>query len=322
MSYYGFSPYVPVAQRLANALKQMEKLKKKGKVITPIQTGKRKISKTFWGNAWCQHVESFRDYDNRLPRGRTLVRNGSVCHLEINDGHIEGIVAGSELYNVQVTIKPLASTKWENIKNACLGKIDTLLGLLSGELSDDVMQRVSDQHTGLFPQTNEIQFSCDCPDWAEMCKHVAAVLYGVGARLDHAPEKLFELRAVDCHELINTESILIDTTATTTGRRRLAASSIEGVFDIDFSDTPKDEASSMEPKKTAALSEKQSIKIPSYFSGFRVRKKRKELKLSLQKFAKKIGVSATTISSWEKKGPKKLILKTKDEEALAALWLP
>ena len=185
------------------------------------------------------HLLKSLTYDNRLPRGRTLVRNGSVCHLAIKEGCVEGIVVGSELYQVQITIKALSSEKWKGIQAACVGKIDTLLGLLRGELSAEVMQKVCDHHAGLFPQAKEIELSCNCPDWAHMCKHIAAVLYGIGARLDHTPEKLFELRAVDCHELINTESIAIDTTTIST-RRRLDPSAIAGVFDIDFVEVPEE----------------------------------------------------------------------------------
>ena len=166
----------------------------------------RKIAATFWGEAWCDHLESFSDFANRLPRGRTYVRNGSVCHLAIAKGHVEAKVSGSELYNVTVKIKTLPQKKWNELKKRCTGQIGSLLELLSGQLSESIMQVVTDRKEGLFPLPGEISFDCDCPDWASMCKHVAAVLYGVGSRFDHRPELLFELRGVDVEELIETDA--------------------------------------------------------------------------------------------------------------------
>jgi uncharacterized Zn finger protein len=93
-------------------------------------------------------------------------------------------------------------SRWQSICADCAGFIDTLVELLQGRLSRGVMERISQQQTGLFPSPKEIKLSCSCPDWAEMCKHVAAVLYGIGTRLDQHPELLFRLRQVDEKELI------------------------------------------------------------------------------------------------------------------------
>jgi uncharacterized Zn finger protein len=101
-----------------------------------------------------------------------------------------------------VEILSVASPHWKSICEDCAGSIDSLVELLQGRLSKGVMERMSRQQTGLFPSPKEIKLSCSCPDWAEMCKHVAAVLYGVGARLDQQPELLFRLRAVNEKELI------------------------------------------------------------------------------------------------------------------------
>lgn len=314
MSYYGFGPYVSVAKRRAKAAREMDKLKRKGFAIHPIEIEKRKITKTFWGNAWCEHIESFSDYINRLPRGRTYVRNGSVCHLAINRGCVEAIVSGSSLYSVSIKINPLSKGIWQHIKTSCAGKIGSLLDLLSGKLSDGVMEVVCGRENSLFPLSKEIKLSCDCPDWATMCKHVAAVLYGVGARLDHSPEKLFELRGVDHHELIDT-SIIDITQAGKSQRRRIDGSDISDVFGIDLSDAPSP------AKKTKATRSKSSIKPPKYFSGTSIRKKRKQLNLSQSAFAKRVGVCAVTIARWESQGAAKLNLSVKSQAALRALWL-
>lgn len=241
MDYYGWRPYVPVAQRRANAMREMEKLRKKGHDIQPIRIEGRQIARTFWGKAWCEHLEKFSDFENRLPRGRTYVRNGSVCHLLITKGHIVAKVSGSELYDIKITIKSLAGNKWRHVKESCAGQIGSMLELLQGRLSDHVMQIVTDKDRGLFPLPGEIDLDCSCPDWADMCKHVAAVLYGVGARLDEKPELLFILRGVDHTELVGQDvAKAVVTKAKKTGRRTLAESELSEVFGIDVAAAPAD----------------------------------------------------------------------------------
>jgi uncharacterized Zn finger protein len=238
--YYGWAPYVTVAERKAKALKQMEKLKKKGVKIEPVQLSGRKIAASFWGKGWCDHMESFSDYANRLPRGRTYVRNGSVCHLEIKGGQIEAMVSGSQLYKVAITIAPLKSAKWESVKRSCSGRIGSLIDLLRGKLDHGVMEVVTDRKAGLFPLPGEMKFDCNCPDWAGMCKHVAAVLYGVGARLDESPEMLFVLRGVNHEELVDVAVAITDVAKSGTSRRRIASSGIADVFGIEIADVTGD----------------------------------------------------------------------------------
>ena len=233
--YGGWAPYVPVAQRRRNAMKKMDALRKKGVDIQPVTIEGRKIARSFWGEAWCEHLESFSDYENRLPRGRTYVRNGSVCHLGVAKGQIEAKVSGSELYTVKVSIKTLPGKKWTEIKGRCSGQIGSLLELLQGKLSDHVMGVVTDRKEGLFPLPGEMSFHCSCPDSARMCKHVAAVLYGIGARLDTKPELLFALRGVDHEELIAADAEKAVAAATSRGKsKRLAADELGDVFGIEI----------------------------------------------------------------------------------------
>ncbi|MEJ2692026.1 MAG: SWIM zinc finger family protein, partial [Candidatus Thiodiazotropha sp.] len=234
MSYYEWTPYVPVAKRRANAAKEIKKLIKKGMKIEPVEVQGRKIARTFWGDAWCSHLEKFSDYANRLPRGRTYVRNGSVCHLAISKGRVEAIVSGSELYRIAIDITPLTARKWKKLRNQCAGQIGSMLELLQGRFSDNVMQTVTDPDKGLFPKPSEIKLACDCPDWAGMCKHIAAVLYGVGARLDHQPELLFLLRNVDHEELISAELNVQAATAAKGKRQRLAEADLSGLFGVEM----------------------------------------------------------------------------------------
>ena len=202
MDYYGWRPYVSVAERRRKAAKEMAKLKKKGHPVSPVVVEGRTIVKTFWGKAWCENLERYSDFANRLPRGRTYVRNGSVIDLQIAPGGIKALVSGSEIYEVEVKVAPVEKARWRSICTDCAGAIDSLIELLQGRFSKGVMERVCRQKTGLFPSPHEIELSCSCPDWAGMCKHVAAVLYGIGARLDHQPDLLFRLHSVDEKELI------------------------------------------------------------------------------------------------------------------------
>ena len=202
MGYYGWKPYVPAAARRRKAEREVAKRKKEGRAVSPVVIEGRAIAKTFWGKSWCENLERYSDFENRLPRGRTYVRNGSVVDLQISAGAIHALVSGSELYEVRLTVTPVAKARWKAICEDCGGAIDSLVELLQGRLSKGVMERMCREQHGLFPTPDEIRLACSCPDWAGMCKHVAAVLYGVGARLDHQPELLFRLRGVDEKELI------------------------------------------------------------------------------------------------------------------------
>jgi len=200
--YYQWAPYVPVAERRRKATAEMAKLAKKGQVVSPVRIDGRAITTTVWGKAWCANMEGYSDYSNRLPRGRTYVRNGSVVDLQIEPGKVVARVAGSSMYHTTITVKPLAAAAWKTLCTDCAGGIDSLIELLQGRFAAGVMQRLCRQGDGLFPVPKEIHFACSCPDGAYMCKHVAAVLYGVGARFDHQPELLFTLRQVDASALL------------------------------------------------------------------------------------------------------------------------
>jgi uncharacterized Zn finger protein len=199
---WGWRPYVSAAERQLRVARTIEKLRKKGRTISPVVIQGRTIAKTFWGKAWCDNLERYSDFANRLPRGRTYVRNGSVIDLQIAAGEIDALVSGSHVYTVAVKVAPVAKARWGSICKDCAGAIDSLVELLQGRFSKGVMERICRQKTGLFPSPSEIKLSCSCPDWAGMCKHVAAVLYGIGARLDQHPELLFRLNQVDENELI------------------------------------------------------------------------------------------------------------------------
>ncbi|HEY6255022.1 MAG TPA: SWIM zinc finger family protein [Xanthobacteraceae bacterium] len=199
---FGWGDYVSVAEKQRRAKKELAKLKKQGRSVAPVTIEGRKIARNFWGKSWCTNLERYSDFASRLPRGRSYVCNGFVVDLQIARGKIAAKVSGSELYDVAISIAPVAAKRWRAICRDCSGTIDSLVELLQGRLAKGVMDRVCRERDGLFPSPDEIELSCSCPDWAGMCKHVAATLYGVGARLDEAPRLLFVLRGVDEGELL------------------------------------------------------------------------------------------------------------------------
>ncbi len=226
-------PYVSVAQRRANALREVKKLAKRGQRASPVEIAGRIIASTFWGKAWCDNLQSYSDFSNRLPRGRTYVRNGSVVDLQIEPGKVTSLVSGSELYHITIKVKPLASGCWKTLKSQCGGQIGSLVELLQGKLSKGVMEIVTRRDEGMFPAPAEIEMSCSCPDWAGMCKHVAATLYGVGNRLDHQPELLFKLRQVDHLELIAQAASPI-TKSKAAKKKTIAPDQLADVFGIEL----------------------------------------------------------------------------------------
>jgi uncharacterized Zn finger protein len=236
--YGGWAPYVPVAERRRKAERKVAALKKKGHACQPVVIEGRAIARTFWGRNWCDNLESYSDYANRLPRGRTYVRNGSVIDLQIAQGKISALVMGSEMYRVDIGVHALEKNTWQAILKECAGKVASLVELLQGRLSDAVMEVVTRTGSGLFPVPKQISFRCSCPDSASMCKHVAAVLYGLGARFDRQPELLFLLRQVDPQELIRQAASLPVENTATGEHRPLESTDLSALFGIDLDEAP------------------------------------------------------------------------------------
>jgi uncharacterized Zn finger protein len=233
--YFRWKPYVPAAARRRTADRTAAKVQNKGRTLSPVAASRGAIAKSFWGKAWCRNLERYSDYSNRLPRGRTYLRNGSVIDLNIGPGEVTAQVMGSSLYRITVSIREVAGAHWQAIARDCARSIDTLVELLQGELSSSVMERITRPGSGLFPSPKEISFSCSCPDSAAMCKHVAATLYGIGARLDAQPELLFGLRKVDAKELIARAGEGAAPVQKLPGAGRILDSSkLADVFGIDF----------------------------------------------------------------------------------------
>lgn len=206
MAWNSYPPYVSVAERRRETQAAARRLAKKGRVLAPVNLTGKGIATTFWGKAWCDNLAAYSDFANRLPRGRTYLRNGAIIDLKITAGQVDALVQGRELYQVAITFKRLAAKRWQTFKKHTGGKLINLLDLLQGRLSQDILAAITARDSGLFPAPKEIKLGCSCPDWAEMCKHVAAVLYGVGARLDQEPGLFFILRGVDMQELVSAAS--------------------------------------------------------------------------------------------------------------------
>jgi uncharacterized Zn finger protein len=250
--YFGWNPYVRGAARRQQAAHRLARLTKKGHQVSPVLIEGRKIATTFWGKAWCENLERYSDFSNRLPRGRMYVRNGSVIDLQTSPGTVTALVSGSDIYDVQIDVANVPRVRWRAICRDCTGAIDSVVELLQGRLSTSVMARLCEPKTGLFPAPKEISFQCSCPDWAWMCKHVAAVLYGVGARLDERPELLFLLRSVDQQDLI---------TKADTGLRpsRIAPMTARVLDEGDLSQIFGIEMAQSEPALVSATRQKRTV---------------------------------------------------------------
>src|SRR5574337_885589 len=265
MGYGGWKTYVPVAERRRKAQAAVHKAQKTGKDLEPVVLASRTIAKTFWGKAWCDHLEAYSDYESRLPRGRAYVRNGAVIDLKIEPGKVIAQVMGSSLYRIEIGIAPLAAEKWKKLVDDCTGSIATLVELLQGKFSTAVMGRLCDKKTGLFPHPQEIRLGCSCPDWATMCKHVAAVLYGVGARLDEKPELLFVLRQVDANDLLTAQAAELPAKAKKPARAKLLDDrALADVFGIEMATVhAPDREATTKPRAAAAKAAKSGTKTPA-----------------------------------------------------------
>ncbi len=278
MSFWSFPRYVSVGEKQHRAKKKLEKLMKENKDIRPVRIEGTAIAKTWWGKAWNKNLEAYADYSNRIGRGRTYVRSGAVLDLQIQEGHVKALVQGSvsEPYSIVIKIKSLKKDIWEEIKGFCAGKLDSLQELLMGKFPADLGEMFTACGEGLFPSPREIDFDCSCPDMASMCKHIAAALYGVGARLDHEPNLFFLLRQIEIGDLISetirdkTEELL--TRAQKKSQRILEDQDLSSVFgiemDISSGFEKKDEvgvgnkAASQDKVKSAAKTRKAAAKNP------------------------------------------------------------
>lgn len=303
MSWRYGRDYESVDQKRRKAANLVEKLRQKHPDIKPICIEGKALAKSFWGKAWCKQMDLMADHDNRLPRGRSYARNGAICHLDIRQGEVEAWISGTYMYTVRIRVKPLASAHWERIQAACRGKIATMLDLLQGKLSKEVMAVVSDPESGIFPKPEEIDYDCSCPDWAKLCKHVAAVFYGIGSRLDAEPELLFLLRHADPVELFS-----LDMAAPTASAEEgsLGGVDLGNLFGIELlakAAAPEEaETAAKEPERDSAKADTSALPELDFnaLTGSGIKALRETVGLSQYHFASRLGLAQNTIQRWEK----------------------
>lgn len=231
---YYEQPTAEEIKRRSNETKKREK--SKGKELHPVIIQGRNIVKNWWGVAWCNNLERYADYESRIDRGKRYVRTGAVIDLKIEKGKILARVQGTRKapYKTEIRISPLSEERCQQIISKCGRKLENVEELLAGRFPEE-MKELFCGKDGLFPTPREISFTCSCPDWALMCKHVAAVLYGVGARLDSDPMLFFNLRGIDVDHFIDVtlankvESMLANINAPS---RRIMEGDVSGLFGV------------------------------------------------------------------------------------------
>jgi len=323
MSYWGYPRYISVGEKRAKAAKKLKQLKKKNPDIKPIIIEGRTIARTWWGKAWNHNLERYADYRNRIGRGRSYVRHGAVLDLQISPGQVESLVQGtrSKPYSVIIKIKGINKKIWQNIKAACADRLDSLPELLAGKFPKALGEIFTAQGQGLFPSPEEIEFNCSCPDWAYMCKHVAATLYGIGARLDNSTSLFFKLRKVNVDDLIQQtitdQSYNLLKTAEKTTSKMIAESDLSGMFGIDMEDhmdfnPPKSEEKQSRVRKTSPKAMKPAkTKLTKRKLELKTNSKKKAGKTSSEKTGLKKTAKSHGVKTRKKKPDKKSPAKRK-----------
>ena len=273
--YSDFPVYVSVGEKRAKAEKSLAKLMKKNPSVKPVIIEGTAISSSWWGKSWNRNLEGYADYSNRIGRGRSYVRTGAVLDLQILPGEITALVQGtrSKPYSVTIEISEIAPATWKKLKKTCAGKLDSLPELLAGKFPKALGELFTEQGKGLFPSPEEIDFSCTCPDHAFMCKHVAAALYGVSARLDTEPGLFFTLRKVKVEDLVSetvqSKSQELLNRAKKKSARVMEDSDLSAIFGIQLDEGPGFAPSPVSPPAAKTPTRKKSAapKKPAPASG-------------------------------------------------------
>lgn len=325
MAYWRYPRYVSVGEKRAKAERKLKQLRKKNPAIHPIVIAGSAIAKTWWGKSWNLNLERYADYSNRIGRGRSYIRHGAVLDLLITPGQVKSLVQGSRAkpYSVIIKIKGIGKNIWKNMKAACAGKLDSLPALLAGQFPKALGEIFTARGEGLFPSPKEIEFDCSCPDWAYMCKHVAATLYGIGARLDEDPGLFFKLRKVKVDDVIQQtvkdQSDKLLKKAEKASARTIAESDLSGMFGIDMEenidfDSPKTAkkvsgAGKTPPKAAKRTKAKASKRKP----GIKTNTKKKTSRTSLEKSGLKKGSKPAAAKARAKTPAKKDPAKKKTQ---------
>lgn len=171
----------------------------------PRPAGRRAFGASWWGKAWVEALEQRAQLDpNRLPRGRTYARSGAVGALTLAPGEILADVQGSRRtpYAVRVRVRRFSEAEWDRVLEALVAEIGHTAALLDGELPAGIADDIRSVGLDLLPGAGEVQPRCSCPDWADPCKHAAAVCYLVADELDLDPFGLLLLRGLGREEVL------------------------------------------------------------------------------------------------------------------------
>ncbi len=309
MGFYGnrWPRYVSVGEKKAKAQRKLKQLKKKNPNIRPIEIEGRTLASTWWGKAWNKNLEGYADYTNRIGRGRSYVRHGAVLDLQIEPGRVRSLVQGSRgsPYKVEIKIKSISQANWKQLKETSATELASLQQLLDGHFPKALGEIFTARGQGLFPSPKEIDFDCSCPDWASMCKHVAATLYGIGTRLDEDPGLFFVLRKVKMDDLISQavqeqSKKLLSQAQRKTGRV-IADADLAEVFGIDLEDGVTGEKPKRRLKKSKAKTKKKQTQRKAAVK----KVTKKVVKKTAKKTAKKKSVKKKTGHTAKKKVAKK-----------------
>lgn len=203
--------YVRVAKRKESAAETAKRLEAEGEILTPAKAHGKAIANSFWGRSWCKAIEGWNDYESRLPAGRSLLKNGGVIDLRIEENLVTAKVVADRLYEVRIFFRKQDEERLAELKKHLTGKLTSLIDLIKGELSDEVITEICSEKYGLFPDYGELKTSCDCLDDAVMCRHAAAALYGIAPRLDDEPELFFTLRGIKAEDFFDSAEAIRQT---------------------------------------------------------------------------------------------------------------
>lgn len=162
------------------------------------------IGETWWSKRWISVLESF-NMGTRLTRGRSYARQGQVISIDVELGQVKAKVQGSmpKPYNVKIGLQPLSSQDWEKVIEAMASQALFAAKLLAGEMPQNIEEAFGAVHLSLFPTSlKDLDTKCSCPDYANPCKHIAAVYYLLAERFDEDPFLIFKLRGRTKEQII------------------------------------------------------------------------------------------------------------------------
>jgi uncharacterized Zn finger protein len=162
------------------------------------------IGETWWSKRWIGVLESF-DMGARLSRGRSYARNGQVVSIDVQKGVVAAKVQGSQPkpYSIKIELKPLSEKDWDKVTDAMASQAVFAARLLAGEMPPNIEEAFGKANVSLFPTSEkDLITDCSCPDWANPCKHIAAVYYLLAERFDEDPFLIFKLRGRTREEII------------------------------------------------------------------------------------------------------------------------